>query len=107
MAKRHLVRGVAVVAALVAAAALVRSRLGKSKKAKAFQKAAEQIKDHVVAHAKELRRLSKSSYDRIVDATVAEYRSMKTFSKQELDALAREMKESWRQVERTVKESKK
>ena len=107
MGKKHMMGGMAVVATVAAVAVLVNALKHKSRKAKALQMAAHNVKDHVVAHAKKLGKLSRASYGKMVDTAVGEYRSLKTFSKQELADLSKELKENWEEVEKVLKAKKK
>ncbi len=104
-AKKVLGKGVAI-ATLIGAAVALAHALKKNKKAKLLQGAAEDAKAHVLAHAKKLGGVSKASYAKIVDAVMAEYGTMKTFSKKESAALAHELKEGWQEVGKALKRKK-
>jgi hypothetical protein len=55
------------------------------------------------AHAKQLGKLSRSAYDKIVDTTVAEYRGVKALSESELTELKDELKMHWTDVQKILK----
>ena len=100
------IKGLAAGAVLGAAASLAMSMQKKERteKGRALKKAANEVKDRVVTHAKKLGKLSKSAYDKIVDTTVAEYRGVKSLTDAELDELKKELKKSWSSVQKLVKE---
>ena len=97
-AKKMLGKGLAI-ATLVAAAVALAHALKKNKKAKLLKAAMLDAKAAVIAHAKKLKGVSKKSYAKIVDTVMAEYRGMKTLSKEEMAELSGELKEGWREID--------
>lgn len=104
-AKKSLIKGVAV-ATLVASAVALAHALKKNKKATVLKTAARDAKENVAAYAKKLGGVSKKSYAKIVDAVLAEYGNMKTFSKKETALLSHELKEGWREAGKMLKGKK-
>lgn len=102
MGKKGFVKGLAAGAVLGAVASLAMSMKAPDEKKRELQKAAHDVKDRVMAHAKKLGKLSKSSYDKIVDTTMAEYRGMKALTEDELMELRAELKGSWSDVQNIV-----
>lgn len=98
-------KGVAIATMVAAAIALVQV-LKKNKKAKMVERAADEAKRHVVAHAKKLGGVSKRSYGKIVDSVLSEYRKMKTLTKEEVDDLGDELKDEWRDTAKKVLKKK-
>jgi len=92
--KQAVVKGVALVTLIAGAVALAQS-LKKNKKAKVIKAAADDAKEHVIAHAKKLKAVSKDSFSKVVDAVLAEYAGMRTLTKKEIAALADELKDGW------------
>jgi hypothetical protein len=103
-AKRTLLKGVSLLTLLAGAVALAHA-LKKNKKAKMLKAAADDAKEHVIAHAKKLKNFSKASYAKVVDGVLAEYGNMKTLSKKELDELSGELKAGWQQTAKKLKKS--
>lgn len=102
-AKKSFVKGLAAGAVLGAVASLMMSMKEPDKKKRELQKAAHDVKDKVMAHAKKLGKLTKGSYDKIVDTTIAEYRGMRALTDDELAELRTELKSSWGDVQRILK----
>jgi hypothetical protein len=105
MAKRvrkMLQKGVAI-ATMVGAAVALMQVLKKNKKAKMVEKAADEAKRHVIAHAKKLGGVSKKSYFKIVDSVLSEYKNMKTMTKEEVDELGDELKDKWSDTAKMLK----
>lgn len=103
--KKALEKGVAI-ATLIGAAVALAHALKKNKKAKLLKTAAEDAKEHVLAHAKKLGGVSKAAYGKIVDAVLSEYAHMKAFSKKEAADLAVELKENWQATGKALKSKK-
>ena len=104
--KKSFVKAFAAGAVLAAVAALIHEMKDRDIKAKGLAKPAMRIKDKVVKHAKKLGRLSKSSYDTIVDTTVAEYRGVKALSEDELKELKGELKAGWKDIREMLNKKK-
>ena len=104
-AGKNLIKGVAL-ATLVTAAVALAHALKKNKKAKLLKAAMLDAKAAVVAHAKKLEGVSRKSYAKIVDTVMAEYRGMKTLSKEEIAELSCELKEGWKEVDAKLKTKK-
>lgn len=104
---KSFIKGLAAGAVLGAVAAIVTSLENKDEKVVELQKAAMRIKDKVAKHARTMGKLSKSAYHEIVDKTVEEYRGLKHLSDKELADLKADLKDSWGDVEKVVKSSKK
>lgn len=100
--KKGFVKGLAAGAVLGAMASLMMSMKGTAKKREELSNAAHDVKDRVMRHAKKLGKITKSSYDTIVDTTVAEYRGAKALSEEELDELRDELMQSWDDVKTIV-----
>jgi gas vesicle protein len=96
---KSFVKGLAAGAVLGAVAALVHGMDNRHEKAEAMQKAAERIKNKVAKRAKEMGKLTKTAYNKIVDATVKEFKELKEVSSEEMDELCEELKGSWSEVE--------
>ncbi len=96
-ARKAIGKGLAV-ATLVAGAVALAHALKRNQKAKMLKLAADDAKEHVVAHAKNLGGVSKKSYAKIVDAVLAEYGNMKSFTRAELANLAQELKDGWEEA---------
>jgi len=101
-ARKAIGKGLAV-ATLVTAAVALAQALKKNKKAKMLKASAEEAKANVVAHAKKLGGVSRKSYERIVDAVMAEYRDMRMLSAKELSALGEELKSGWEDAKKKMK----
>lgn len=101
---KSFVKGLAAGAVLAAVGALVMSmKDGGDKKTKEMKKTAKDIMDRTVTHAKKLGKLTKSSFDKVVDTTVAEYRGVKALTEDELDELKKELKSHWKDVQKIMK----
>lgn len=100
---KSFVKGLAAGAVLGAVAAMATTVEDKDEKLASLQKAAQRIKAKVAKDAQQVGKLSKTAYHRIVDATVEEYRSLKHLTDDELVELKRDLKDSWVEVERMVK----
>ena len=103
---KSFVKGLAAGAVLGAVAAIVTSLGNKDEKVIELEKAATKIKDKVAKHARTMGKLSKSSFNEIVDKTVEEYRGLKHLSEKELADLKAELMDSWGDVEGVVKGKK-
>lgn len=103
--KMGFVKGLAAGAVLGAVASVIASMNEKERDEKlhAIKVAAMDIKTRVDDHAKSLGKLSKAAYEKIVDATVAEYRGLATLSEGELKHLKKDLLAGWKQVEKIVK----
>jgi len=101
-----MVKGLAVGAALAAVASLVVSMKEERnrKAAKEISRAARKLTDRVAAHAKKLGKLSKAAYGKIVDTTVGECRGVKSLSKSDLADLKKDLRNSWSEVQKVLKE---
>lgn len=104
MSKKGFVKGLAAGAVLAAVGALVVSMKDEKNKklVKEIGQVGHAIKDKVLKHAQKLGKLSKTSYDKIVDTTVAEYRGVKLLSESELNDLKKELKSSWLSIKDVV-----
>jgi len=106
MAKKGLMKGLAL-ATMVAGAVALAHALKKNSKARLLKSAASDAKEHVVAHAKRLGGVSKKSYAKVVDSVLAEYAKMKTFTKQELAELSHDLKDGWDETAGMLRKEKK
>ncbi|KPJ86008.1 hypothetical protein AMJ57_00850 [Parcubacteria bacterium SG8_24] len=106
-AGKKLVKGLAAGAVLYAVGSYIMKDKRAQRKKAALQKVADRTMNRVVKHAKSLGKLSKASFDKIVDATVAEYRGMKDLSSAELKEMKAELKGSWKDVREVMQKPKK
>lgn len=104
-AKKALGKGIAL-ATMIAGAVALAHALKKNKKAKMLKAAAQDAREHVVAHAKKLGGVSKKSYAKIVDAVMAEYAGMKSFTKKEIAELSHDLKDGWDETAKMLKGKK-
>ncbi len=97
--KKSFVKGLAAGAVLAAAAQLYMemkdSKSTTTKDLKKLKKAAAEISVRVAKRAKNMGKLTKTAYGKIVDTTVAEYRGMKLLSEDELKELKGDLKDGW------------
>ncbi|MDD5251991.1 MAG: hypothetical protein PHT12_05145 [Patescibacteria group bacterium] len=107
MSAKKMVKGLAMGAVLAGvAAALIAMKDERNKKKMAeVIKAAGDIKDRVAAHGKKVGKLSKSSYHKIVDTTMGEYRGLKQLSDSELNEVKAELKAGWDDLQKVMKAS--
>ncbi len=98
MENKKYVRGVATLAAIGAGALAVHLLTTRNKKGRAVRAAAEKTRDHVATRVAKIGKVTKKSYDHIVDAAVDELRAMKTLTDKEFGALAEEVKADWNGV---------
>lgn len=107
--KKSFVKGLAAGAVIAAAASLMLDmQKGEGKrKAAQLKKAASDIGKKVAAHAVRLGAMSKSSYDRIVDTAVAEYRGAKALSQDDLRELKAELRGGFAAMKSIVKKPRK
>jgi len=103
---KSFLKGLAAGAVLAGVAAAVVGTTDKNRKKKALAKAAADIKDKIAKRASRIGKLTKAAYWSIVDATLQEYRGMKTLSETELKEFAEELKESWNDVRAILKKRK-
>jgi len=96
---KSFVKGLAAGAVLGAVAAIYSSMTEKDEKKAKVQKHAASIAKKVAAHAKQLGKMSKAAYGKIVDTTVAEYRGVKALSDDEMNDLRTELKDGWTELQ--------
>ncbi len=93
--------GVAALAAAAAAAYFFYGKGGAKNRAKAKKWAADAQRE-VVKNLKRLKTVNQAAYNRTVDAVAKKYRALKDISPGELQAITREMKAHWRNVNKAV-----
>jgi hypothetical protein len=92
------VKGLAAGAVLGAVASVLLSMEHKDEKKAALTKVAKRVKTRVAQHTKNIGKLTKGAYNKIVDTTVAEFRGVKDLSEGELVELRDELRASWEDV---------
>jgi hypothetical protein len=106
MGKLGFIKGLAAGAVLGAAASYLSHLAGDEKSVKALKKVADDVRERIVKHAKELGKLTKAAYNQIVETTVAEYTGAKALSETELAQLKKDLKAGWKELEREMKKRK-
>jgi hypothetical protein len=96
------VKGLAAGAVLGAVASVLMSMEHKDEKKEALAKVAKRVKTKVGQHSKNIGKLTKTAYNKIVDTTVAEFRGVKDLSEGEMDELRDELRSSWEDVKGMV-----
>ena len=102
MKKHPLIKGLALGAALGAAAALFMHAKDGKKKTRELQRAAMDVRDRVVEHAKRVGEVTKAGYESIVGTTLEEYREAKHLSKAELAELRDELMANWSRLKKML-----
>ncbi len=93
--------------ALVGAAAhMINKCENKDKKKAALTKAANKVGQLAKKHAKDVGKMTKSNFNKIIDSVVAEFKDTKDVSKGELNELKKELKNSWDEVKDVMMDQK-
>ncbi len=66
------------------------------------KKALEELKTKVAERSKSLSEVSKEAYEKMVDAAAAEYKDMKTLTREELSRVVKELKDAWVDIAKTL-----
>jgi hypothetical protein len=72
------------------------------KKAKEMADRAHLMSTKVMKRAQKMGNLTKTSFHKLVDAAVNEYRGVKDVSQEEIEGLRNEIKDSWSDIQRII-----
>ena len=105
MSAKKVVKSLAMGAVLAGVAALVIKMKDEKnrKKVKELAHHAQAISAKLVEHGQKMGQLTKSSYGKLVNAAVTEYRGVKELSAEEVKELKAEMLERWSEIKEILK----
>lgn len=67
------------------------------------KKLLQELKSKVRERAKNLTDVSREAYEKMVEATAAEYKEMKSLSEKELAQITQELKNAWEDIKASLK----
>ena len=103
MSKKEFIAGSALGALIGSVAALLLAPQSGSKTRKDLQKMAGDVSARVTKELPHVKKLTKETYEALVEKVVVDYKKGKKFADKVWDDLRSDLKSQWKQVEKTLK----